>query len=257
MLYQSVTKTYPHSAKLPGQSLPLMHFNLITGRYNLVYTPGILSSPWLTTTGKIGITFTLDVPVDHLYQFASSIPSLPAFLDKVQKGIACRLINSPATADLKMIRTIRNIMACPYTDYLRKVYFDLQLSNLLIMALVGINGQTPADKLTLKPLDVEKVEATRRYLMENMDRPPTLVRLARKMGLNDFKLKKAYKQLYGTTLFEDFLHARMDKARGLLEDTDQSIVGIAERVGYKNVSSFSVAFKKYFGYPPGEHRKRN
>lgn len=127
------------------------------------------------------------------------------------------------------------------------------------MALAGISGQTPGDngRIVLKPLDIEKIEATRRYLVENMERPPTLVALARKMGLNDFKLKKAYKQLYGTTLFEDFLHARMDKARGLLEDTDNSIVGIAELVGYRNVSSFSVAFKKYFGCTPGEHRKRN
>jgi AraC-like DNA-binding protein len=49
----------------------------------------------------------------------------------------------------------------------------------------------------------------------------------------------------------------MDKARKLLEETDESIVGIAELAGYKNVSSFSVAFKKYFGCTPGAYRKWN
>ncbi len=75
------------------------------------------------------------------------------------------------------------------------------------------------------------------------------------MGLNDFKLKKAYKQLYGTTLYGDFHHARMERAKKLLEETSQSIVAIADLAGYKNVSSFSVAFKKYFGSTPGEFRK--
>ena len=84
---------------------------------------------------------------------------------------------------------------------------------------------------------------------------PLLIHLAHKMGMNDFKLKKAYKQLYGTTLFEDFLHARMKKAKSLLEETEQSIVAIAEMAGYKNVSSFSVAFKKYFGQTPGGYRR--
>jgi len=88
-----------------------------------------------------------------------------------------------------------------------------------------------------------------------MEQPPTLIELARKMGLNDFKLKKGYKQLYGVTLFDDFLHARMDKAKRLLLDTHQSIVAIAELTGYRNVSGFSAAFKRYFDHTPGWFRK--
>jgi YesN/AraC family two-component response regulator len=88
-----------------------------------------------------------------------------------------------------------------------------------------------------------------------MDEPLTLIALAHKMGLNDFKLKKGYKQLYGATLFEDFFHFRMQRARQLLQQTDHSIIAITEMIGYKNVSAFSVAFKKYFGDSPGTFRK--
>lgn len=258
MRYQPVVKTRPDTALLPDEARPILYVNLSSGRYSLIYTPLVTLPSWLTSTGNNGITFTLNVPLDRLYPLTPSFPFLSAFLTKMQKGVACKLTDHPCTADLRMIRTVRNLLDCSYTGYRKDIYFDLQITDLLIMALAGVSGQdTRRGKgMALKPLDVEKVEATRRYLMENMDHPPTLVRLARMMGLNDYKLKKAYRQLYGTTLFEDFLHARMARAKQLLEDGDNSIVGIADLVGYKNVSSFSVAFKKYFGCTPGERRKR-
>ena len=254
MLRQPIMKSGPASVAVQQKPEPLLQLNLSNGEYNLIYSPGFLSSPWLTFMGKNGIVISLGVRIDHLLHLGHTIQSLSSFLAKVQKGMACKLTNKPAMADLKMIRAARDMMDCHFTGTVKAVYCELKLSNLLVMALAGISGQANADKMVLKPLDVEKIEATRRYLFDNMDHPPTLIRLARKMGINDYKLKKAYKQLYGTTLFEDFLHARMDKAKTLLQDTSQSIVGIAETVGYKNVSSFAVAFKKYFGCPPGEYR---
>jgi AraC-like DNA-binding protein len=279
MLFQSITKdTQGASSFCPTNAdgpLAELHFvlsgksdvhipgldkiSLSAGEYTLIHRPSA-SYPWPDSAGRKTISFTISFPVHRLQDFAISFPELRLFLQKVQTGMACQLTERAGIADHKMIRAIRNIMACAYNDeQLKNRYWDLQLSDLVMIALVRLSGNDadcnglPA----LKPLDIEKVEATRRYLLQNMDHPPTLIKLARKMGLNDFKLKKAYKQLYGTTLFEDFLHARMKKAKSLLEQTDQSIVGIAELAGYKNVSGFSVAFKKYYGVPPGELRKRS
>jgi AraC family transcriptional activator of pyochelin receptor len=178
-------------------------------------------------------------------------------LEKAQKNTACLLSEIPGMAGPEMITLIRNILDCPYTGDLRKIYLELQLSALLTISLArtgnpGIKKRT--GELLLTPQDIEKIEATRQYLLQNMDHPPTLVALAHKIGLNDFKLKKGYKQLYGTTLFDDFLHARMERARQLLLETNQSIVEIAEAAGYKNVSSFSAAFKRYFAHTPGQLR---
>jgi AraC-like DNA-binding protein len=151
----------------------------------------------------------------------------------------------------------RNMLNCPYSGELKWIYLQLQISTLLTIALNTIVKTTGRKELktSLKPHDIEKIQASRDYLFQNMDKPLTLVALAHKMGLNDFKLKNGYKQLYGATLFEDFLHARMQKASQMLADTGDSIVAIAERVGYRNVSSFASAFKNYFGYTPGTFRR--
>ena len=68
----------------------------------------------------------------------------------------------------------------------------------------------------------------------------------------------ALSQLFKTELGEKFvdyvLKVRMQHAKQLLIDTDDSIQSIAEQIGYLNVISFYRAFKKVQDYPPGEYR---
>lgn len=78
MFLQPVTKYGPDSAAMHGESQPVLHINLSSGQYNLIYTPASFSFSWLTPTGKNGIVFTLGIPVDHLHHFAQSILSLSA-----------------------------------------------------------------------------------------------------------------------------------------------------------------------------------
>jgi AraC-like DNA-binding protein len=230
---------------------------LSAGQYNLVYPPVSSTRISAGSSQNNATTFVLHVPAHYLQNLVLSFPALSFFLEKIQKGIAARLSETAGIADPAMLTLIRNIRDCPYTGDLKKIYLELQTSTLIAVALSRIGGRAGRRKqeIPLKPQDIEKIQATRDYLLQNMEKPLTLIALAHKMGLNDFKLKKGYKQLYGATLFDDFLHARMEKARHLLLETSQSVVAIAELAGYKNVSSFSVAFKRYFGHTPGILRR--
>jgi AraC family transcriptional regulator, transcriptional activator of the genes for pyochelin and ferripyochelin receptors len=233
--------------------------HLSAGQYNIIYPPLLQTRPWLEQDhGNIAI-FNIHFSTSYLQNWILPFPALTPLLEKARKRIACTFSETPAMAGPEMISLIRNILDCPYTGDLRTIYLELQASSLLTIILARPGGSSTKKRtgLLLTPQDIEKIEATRQYLLQNMDHPPTLVALAHKIGLNDFKLKKGYKQLYGNTLFVDFLHARMERARQLLTRTDQSIVGIAEAAGYKNVSGFSAAFKRYFGHTPGHLRKTN
>lgn len=234
--------------------------SLSTGEYNIIYPPFLQTRPWSDRGNSPIAIFTAHLSIPYLQNWIISFPILTPFLEKAQKNIACLLSETPGMAGPNMITLIRNILDCPYTGDLRKIYLELQLSALLTIALARTGANSAKKRpggLLLTPQDIEKIEATRQYLLQNMDHPPTLVALAHKIGLNDFKLKKGYKQLYGTTLFDDFLHARMERARQLLLETNQSIVEIAEAAGYKNVSSFSAAFLRYFNQTPSKLRSKN
>lgn len=63
-----------------------------------------------------------------------------------------------------------------------------------------------------------------------------------------------FKKETGEKFVDYVLKIRLEHARGMLLESDDPIQSIAEKVGYTHVLSFHRAFKKAFGYPPGEYR---
>lgn len=49
-----------------------------------------------------------------------------------------------------------------------------------------------------------------------MAEPPSLLELSRLIGLNDYKLKTGFKEMYGTTVFGYLREQRLEKAYRLL-----------------------------------------
>ena len=101
----------------------------------------------------------------------------------------------------------------------------------------------------------EKLLEAKEILSSNMHDPPSLSELSRQIGLNSFKLKKHFKELFGVPVFKYLQNERMTKAYDLLKHQDVSIQEAAWQVGYDSLSSFSNAFSKKFGYRPSEIRK--
>ena len=80
--------------------------------------------------------------------------------------------------------------------------------------------------------------------------PHSLQSLSRAFCLNEFKLKKGFKELFGDTVFGYIHSLRMQHARSLILDEKMNINKVAGKVGYKNANHFSTAFKKQFGIAP-------
>lgn len=102
----------------------------------------------------------------------------------------------------------------------------------------------------IKPL----IEA-RKILEASMAAPPSLTQLSKLIGLNEFDLKKRFKEEYGTTVFGYLGDVRMQYALNLLNKTDKTVGEISSLVGYKNPQHFSTAFKKKFGLNPSKLTK--
>ncbi|WP_175401930.1 helix-turn-helix transcriptional regulator [Veronia pacifica] len=102
----------------------------------------------------------------------------------------------------------------------------------------------------LNAQDVAVIHQVADILIDEMANPPGLLELSRRVGINDFKLKKGFKQIYGTTVF-GFLHThRMETARALIKDRQCSVSQAAAKVGFKSPSHFSMAFKQVYGVTP-------
>lgn len=111
-----------------------------------------------------------------------------------------------------------------------------------------------ASAIVLHEADIEKLHEIRNLLLEHPGTIVSLKKLAHHVGMNEFKLKRGFKKLFGIPVYGFFLEERMKKAKGLLTGGNLPVSEIASLIGYKNVSSFSAAFKKRFGYPPSAAR---
>lgn len=61
-----------------------------------------------------------------------------------------------------------------------------------------INGERP---VTIKSRNIDKLHAARLFVRKHMLESVTLAQVGRESGLNEFKLKKVFKELYGSTFW--------------------------------------------------------
>ncbi|MEH2080075.1 MAG: helix-turn-helix transcriptional regulator [Nostoc sp.] len=83
--------------------------------------------------------------------------------------------------------------------------------------------------------------------------PSSLLNLANEIGLNDFKLKRGFREVFGTTVLGHVQSLRLEQAQQLLQDTNFTVAEIASQVGYESISHFGYLFKRQFGITPREY----
>lgn len=103
-----------------------------------------------------------------------------------------------------------------------------------------------------KPNEIDKITQAKNYILQHLDESITIPKIATEVGTNQCYLKKGFKEIFDVTIFEFVQEQRMLKAHHLLLQTNDSISTIATKIGYASISSFSTAFKNYFGFSPKE-----
>ncbi|MGF1453062.1 MAG: helix-turn-helix transcriptional regulator [Opitutales bacterium] len=96
----------------------------------------------------------------------------------------------------------------------------------------------------------DRFEQIAAYLLGNLDAEHSLADIARRFHVNEFALKRGFKQVHGTTVFDFLRRARMVEAEKLLRTQDLTVLEVANRVGYTNASHFARNFKEAHGLLP-------
>jgi AraC-like DNA-binding protein len=102
--------------------------------------------------------------------------------------------------------------------------------------------------------DIEKLYFVKELIDKDPDAAHSLSGLSRQAGLNTFKLKKGFKDVFGETVFGYINELKMQKARRMLLDEKRPVNEVAYLLGYNSPNNFSTAFKKKFGVSPGKIR---
>lgn len=135
---------------------------------------------------------------------------------------------------------------------------ELVLTRLVEILLVESLRQTQAPDAPAGLLrglgDARLAEAIRR-MHADPARPWTIVELAKEAALSRSAFFDRFVRSVGVPPMEYLLAWRMALAKDLLRRREADIAEVAERVGYGSASTFSTAFSRHVGQPPGRYAK--
>jgi AraC-like DNA-binding protein len=142
----------------------------------------------------------------------------------------------------------------------RKPGRDLVLTRLvevlLIEALRSAPGEDAPPGLLRGLADLQLAPAIR-HMHGQLARSWTVAQLAKTAALSRSAFFERFTRTVGLPPMEYLLAWRMAVAKDLLRRHDVALDEVAERVGYGSASTFSTAFSRHVGRPPGRYARES
>ncbi len=164
--------------------------------------------------------------------------------------------SKPIQLSGRIRQTLESILNNPYKEEVENIFMNAQTQVLLLYCLEALSevkeDEVPACKFLEYAGEREKIMLARETLLKHIGDPITIKELSRKVAINECYLKKGFKVMYGTTIFDFYQDQRMEHARYLLYEKGFTVSEVSATLGYSSISHFSTAFKKHTGLKPCE-----
>jgi AraC-like DNA-binding protein len=103
--------------------------------------------------------------------------------------------------------------------------------------------------------NLRRIHDAKAVILDQWQDPPTIKQLADRVGLNEYRLKAGFKEVYGNTVYGYVMDTRLNHARRMLDQGRLRVNEVAFEIGYQNPSHFIAAFKRKFGVTPKKYTK--
>ncbi|HEY9691160.1 MAG TPA: AraC family transcriptional regulator [Oculatellaceae cyanobacterium] len=215
-----------------------------------LYSPSGISEE-LAQDARVEVDIHLE-PNQFRALISNHLDSLPNELRRMLEGDAAIPVSTVRRITHPMQLVLQQMLDCPYQGVMKQMYLESKSVEMLVLWLYqALSGERPPQSTArLRSTDIDRIHQAKDILLQEIDNPPSLMTLARQVGVNDCTLKRGFRQVFGTTVFGYLYNYRMEKARSLLLENQHSIMAIAQTVGYTNLSAFSTAFRKKYGLSP-------
>ncbi len=213
------------------------------------------------------ISFIDNLPVEQPFSLITFIlnrhwihdylqPSKEDYLSKLlASNHTFSVIEEMPTSIEQLVKEIINI---DIRDAFDKLSLDYKVFDFTIWAFKILEKrESPKAFVNLNRHDLQSILSIQQVLMDNLAAPLPIKVLSKKLGMSESKLKTAFKQVYGTSIYQYIINCRMEKAFKMLESNTCMIGDVSFSLGYVNQSQFTKRFKEHFGMLPTDILKKN
>ena len=142
-----------------------------------------------------------------------------------------------------------------HSGTLALIYTEALVLELLCCAVKSFSALSGAPTEEYTERELKCLHMARNMLIKQLAPPPTISQLARTVGMGKSTLTKGFKAVFGETILDFSLSCRMRHAMALMRDQRLSVAKASEAAGYAHPTSFTTAFRRYFGMRPIEVRR--
>ena len=152
--------------------------------------------------------------------------------------------------------SVRQIFSSLYKvpDQIKGHYFKLKVIEIFLLLSV-ISTTNHEKRSSYRKQQVDIVKAVNEHISTQFMKRITIDSLSDQFDIPTSTLKRCFKGVYGTTIHHYLKECRINAAKRLLQESDRSVLEIANAVGYENGSKFTSAFKEATGVTPSAYRK--
>jgi len=232
-------------------------YHLIGGHHNILYSKDFdMTVENRTLTLE---TFGVQFPREAFLRFTqNSSDLLKKFADQLAGGNPAILSEQWGAVDPAIQQVVHQIVTNPYQGDLAQIFLLSKSIELLVLCAESCRlALEKKEEFITSPTDKEKILAVRDLINEKLDCPPNLSTISRTVGLNEYKLKRGFRQIFNTTVFGYLSEQRLLLAKQYLLDTQRTAAEIGYQLGYSTPQHFNNAFKKRFGNTPNTLREKN
>lgn len=234
--------------QVPG----LNNLNFHERSYNYYYLPEF-STEMVLRNGYSHGCIQIIVPLSWLELQATSWHYLDTFIARIRLQQPARLFRVNQVCNEGMLDKLEGIQLHDTPQEFEKL-----LRQLLDFSIEKAALQSRRKPLRYSQEEIDKIYWVKHKLVKELDQTFTLEALAKEVGINFFRLKKGFTEIYGISAHA-LQHAhRMKLAANLLADPRKlTMAEIADVVGYQTQESFVRAFRQHYGDYPQTFRSKS
>jgi AraC family transcriptional regulator, transcriptional activator of the genes for pyochelin and ferripyochelin receptors len=225
---------------------------LLTARRHALLSPTISAIRFEAEAAETEL-LAIAWPAPSFTALTAELPEpLAGFSTAVQHHRAAHLIGAACPPALQLV--LRDLLTIAAQSAVPLTLLQSRAKLWELVALQAAAFTQPAAStrpIGLSEYDQERLHFAHDYLLQHVQLPPTLPELARIAGLNECKLKRGFKALFGQPTFAYLAEWRLQEARQrLLANPTVTASEVAFELGYASLPHFSAAFKHRFGISP-------
>jgi len=230
--------------------------HVLTTKKHLAETPSVLiATSRINTDDVIAIhtnTATINIEVDAdylngLFDLPERSPVLRSLLENTQPLMFEQIIYP------SLQQIVDEILTQPVNETFELFFLRVKAEELICRLLMELEKRDEKHLYPLNSHDIQTIYQVKEQMMKRLETPPVIKQLAVHAGMSPTKLKRLFRQIFGSSLFSYYQAFRIKEAARLLKDEKLAVSDAGYRLGFTNMSHFSRIFEQRIGIKPKKY----